>query len=142
MSPSTGKKQSSLSRKVTENTDFTKADSTNKMSESSRKLVPRIRVKGFELESLPSSQLFNSKSDEQEETKTKKQEKIRLNMNIKNDIQVSNLAEGKPVEYTIHQSDCENNELKETADFFRPSPTSFESRHKRFSFGKKTDNAK
>ena len=71
LSPGNGKKSSPYSRKITENTDITKADSINKLSESSSKLVSRIKVKGFELESLPSSQLFNTKSDEQEEIKIK-----------------------------------------------------------------------
>ena len=71
LSPSGGKRISPYSRKVTENTDITKADSMNKLSESSSKLVSRIKVKGFELESLPSSHLFNSKSNEREDSKSK-----------------------------------------------------------------------
>ena len=62
-------------------------------------------------------------------------------MNIRNEAQIFQ-EETKQIQPSSHQSDWENSELKETADFFRPSPTSFESRHKRFSFGKKTEQTK
>ena len=66
-----------------------------------------------------------------------KGEKIKLNASIKNKMNVPKNEESKIIESSNHQSEWENSELKETADFFRPSPTSFESKHKRFSFGRK-----
>lgn len=83
----------------------------------------------FELESLPSGNIFQTKSETKTESKSgsRSPEKIKQNNGIQdinssknffyNDPQFLNLA-------SKQQSENESSELKETADFFRPSQDS------------------
>lgn len=128
-----------FSRKITENTDNTKAESVHKISDKdSKHSKSRIKFGIFELESLPSGKIFQTKSDGKTESRSVSPEQIKNNDKIIPIISKVNKQEcpKEPNCDSKQQSDAENSELKETADFFRPSPDSFlESTDKKLSFG-------
>lgn len=133
-------RMSPFSRKVTNNTDNTKEESMIKVSDLSNKMILAIKLKGYDLDSLPSSHFFATKSDDQDEPFEKNREKIKSNVGIE-DISKASIGEkDKSVDNSNQHSEVESSELKQTADFFRPSPTDGEIKMKRFSFGKKNGN--
>jgi hypothetical protein len=121
LSPSTNIKNSPLVRKVTGNTDITKADSVTKMSEKGVKGGSKPN-KMFDLESFPSGNIFLTKSEDQEmQLKTREMAILDI-QNFKKVSVLGNLAALNRAEKTSKEtSELENSELKQTADFFRPS---------------------
>lgn len=81
LSPSANLKNPSLARLITGNTDNTKADSINKLSEYSIHRKSKVFGQGSELESFPSGNMFMTKSDDQD-VASKPSEKIRSNKEI------------------------------------------------------------
>ncbi|CAI2376760.1 unnamed protein product [Moneuplotes crassus] len=131
LSPNINRKDSMYSRKITGATENTKADSVFKRSEVSNKQIKRGKLQlGFEIESMQSSNMFVTKSEEDEEQKCQKASESSID-NIETAPRIEN-GDSNPT--SNNTSELENSELKETADFFRPSLNASPS--KRFSFGR------
>lgn len=113
-----------ITRKVTGNTDNTKADSVIKTSERGyRGAMKSNRM--FELESFPSGNIFLTKSEEHDSrSKTKEKMPIDLdNFKIVPNLGTNSSYNRVGSEHASKEtSELENSELKQTADFFRPSP--------------------
>jgi len=129
-------KGSPYSRKVTENTDFTKADSAHKSNENSKQSNSKIGIQKYDIESFPNANIFATKYEDQELFSPDIDEvKVALPNHT-----VSLNAKIVSVDSSLQCSDMENSELKQTADFFRPGseimskPTS-----QKFPFKRKKD---
>ena len=124
-----------FSRKITENTEQTKAESINKISDKdSRFSKSKIKFGMFELESFPSGNILQTKSESRYNSKSHSPRKIKENSKI----QASSSGESKSDPDSKHVSELENSELKQTADFFRPSDEAYlKDTAKRLSFGRK-----
>jgi hypothetical protein len=121
LSPTTNIKNSPLVRKATGNTDNTKADSVIKMSEKGRKGGSKPN-KMFDLESFPSGNIFLTTPEDQE-MRPKTRERTLLDIeNFEKVPGLGSLAALDRTEKVLKEtSEFENSELKQTADFFRPS---------------------
>lgn len=132
LSPDVHRKDSLYSRKITGVTENTKADSALRRSEIGSRQNRRNKIaQGFDLESLHSCKMFNTKSSEEAKAKNSS-----CDLSIDNIETASNLQNPDSSISSIPNSSMSNSQLKQTADFFRPGDAPKEATSKRFSFGR------
>ena len=103
------------------------------MSELSSKHLKLIKQpKGYDFESLQSKSMFQTKSEDDIKNDPY-QSWAKGNSSIEDIAVASVIQEGESQENSNQWSEVDNSQLKQTADFFRPSPKNVD--QKRFSFG-------